>query len=78
MMNYNDGKMNYINKFLVNMDNIKDIAGYYTNKILYMKFTEINDHNEYMNHLKKITLNELNKIIHELFDLNKMNIVIVN
>ena len=39
---------------------------------------EIYDHNEYMNHLKKITLNELNKIIHELFDLNKMNIVIVN
>ena len=76
--NYDDGKINFINKFLVNIDNVKDIAGYYTNKLLYNDFDKIKDHTDYVNRLKKISLNGLNKIIPEIFDFNKMNVVIVN
>ena len=75
--NYDDGKNNLINKFMVSIDNLESLGYYYLDKLVYADFDNINDHNDYINNMKNINIKEVNNIIKEVINFDKINIVIV-
>ena len=75
---FDDGKNNYINKYFVNIDSVSSIGGYYIDELKISNFKKIENHNKYIDDIKKIKLSDVNKYITKIFDFNKLNLVILN